>query len=480
MTTSLHLAIDQGGQSSRALVFDVRGRILVQSQCAVAMTQPQPGWAEQDAEQLAQSVNAVVDSVTRQLGHACMQIVNVGLATQRSNVLCWRRDTGTALSAAISWQDRRAYRWLQQFDSYNAEIHQLTGLLLSPHYGASKLRWCWDHLSAVREAYAEQQLRWGPLASYLAYRLTGCRQHQIDPANASRTLLLSLKELDWSPRLLELFGVPGSPLPRCTPTLSDYGEVPIADRSVPLRVVTGDQSAALFAFGEPQLDVAYVNVGTGAFVQRSTGNTVRHHPGLLSSIVYHASDATHFVLEGTVNGAGSALRSVEKNLGLDVETSEQQLEQWLSMVTSPPLFLNGVAGLGAPFWVPDFESRFVGDGDVADKMVAVVESIVFLIQVNLVAIRQASGDLTGILVTGGLAQSNALCQRLADLSGLRVRRPAQCEATAQGVAYLLSSREPGWASHVEFREFVPRSAPALADRYRAWHAAMQQEISFYG
>jgi glycerol kinase len=109
----------------------------------------------------------------------------------------------------------------------------------------------------------------------------------------------------------------------------------------------------------------------------------------------------------------------------------------------------------------------------------VAESIVFLIQVNLEAIQRASGALCCIRVTGGLAQSDGLCQRLADVSGLLVERPSQCEATAQGLAYLLSGRESGWASHVLVKQFVPHTTAAFRQRYLDWREAMEREIKHY-
>ena len=116
MTTPLYLAIDQGGQSSRALMFDAQGRIRAQAQRSVVVSYPQPEWVEQDAEALYQSVLDVINEVGAMSVDRTGRIVAAGLATQRSSVVCWRRDTGAALSAAISWQDRRAYRWLEQFE----------------------------------------------------------------------------------------------------------------------------------------------------------------------------------------------------------------------------------------------------------------------------------------------------------------------------------------------------------------------------
>jgi len=138
----LYLALDQGGHSSRAFVFDQAGQVAAQAKYSTAIHCPQADWAEQDPEEIIRSMEEVVAAVLEQLGERSQLIAAAGLATQRSNVVCWDKHSGEALSSVISWQDRRAANWLKQFNPYAEKIKTHTGLPLSPHYGASKLRWC--------------------------------------------------------------------------------------------------------------------------------------------------------------------------------------------------------------------------------------------------------------------------------------------------------------------------------------------------
>ena len=172
-----------------------------------------------------------------------MQVASAGLATQRSSIVCWDRVSGQALSPVISWQDRRAHEWLTRFALHAEEIHATTGLMLSAHYGASKLRWCLDHLPAVAQAQSEGRLAFGPLASYLVFRLTEERTLAVDPANAARTLLWNIKTLNWDEGLLHLFSIPASALPPCVPTRHHFGHLVAAGQRIPLALVSGDQSA---------------------------------------------------------------------------------------------------------------------------------------------------------------------------------------------------------------------------------------------
>ncbi len=407
-------------------------------------------------------------------GQELAQVVAAGLATQRSSIVCWQRGSGQPLSPVISWQDRRTFAWIAQLAPQQAQVQASTGLMLSPHYGASKLRWCLDHLPAVRQAHAQGDLCFGPLASFLVYRFTVEHAFYVDPANAARTLLYNLEARNWDPWLLQQFGVPCASLPRCVSTRYRFGSLLIGGRAVPLRVVTGDQSAALFAWGTPQSTCAYVNIGTGAFIQRPCGARPQRHPRLLSGIVFEDQGIGSYVIEGTVNGAGSALQWVQSELGLD--NLDDELSIWLASEREPVLFLNGVGGLGAPFWVADFASRFIGSGGPRQKAVGVVESIVFLIAENLQETRAVAAPLEYVLVSGGLARLDGLCQRLADISRLSVYRQVEHEATARGVAYLLGDPSRAWPEPQAGVWFRPADNTPLTERYRHWRAAMEQAL----
>jgi len=477
MDAALYLSLDQGGHSSRALVFDSRGRELARGRVVVSTRRPRPGWVEHDADELVESLREAAGEALRATGAAADRIRCAGLATQRSSIVCWDRNSGGALTPVLSWQDRRAQDMVDQLATQADTIHQRTGLFLTAYYGASKLRWCLDHFDTVAAAQRDGRLACGPLASYLLHRLLDESPLLADPANAARTLLWNPDRGDWDPWLLKLFGIPAQLLPSCVDSRYEYGHLRIGDRRIPVSLCMGDQPAALFAYGEPGTGQAYVNIGTGAFVQRILERDPGRPHNLLSGIAARDGARTTWVIEGTVNGAASALSAVEVELGLEEEAVKRILPQWLARRCSPPLFLNGVSGLGSPFWAPDFTSRFVGDGDDAEKLVAVVESIVFMIQVNLESMAGLAGTPRRIIATGGLATLDGLCQRIADTSGIEVYRPREREATARGTAFLLADRPQRWPETEAGTTFAPQDNPALQQRYRDWSRAMQEALA---
>ena len=461
MGEPLVLALDQGGGSSRAIVFDAQGRAIARAQHPVSEERPAEDRVEQDPEELVRSLRRATRDALKFLGKRAGDLAAAGLATQRSSVVAWDRRTGAALAPVLSWQDRRARDRIDALGEHAAEVRERTGLRLSPHYGASKLAWLLAHASEVALAHREGRLAFGPLSSFLAFRLLDEHPIVADPANASRTLLWNVVTRAFDPRLCDLFGVPIGALPRSVPTRGEHGTLDVGPRKVPLRVLTGDQSAALFAGGAPSGDEVHVNFGTGAFVQRTFADSALDAPRLLKSVVFADDTRTVFALEGTVNGAGSALRHAIDALGLEGELPD--LDELLARELDPPLFLNGVSGLGAPYWIPDFATRFVGEGTTDGQLVAVLESVVFLVVVVLEEMSRSLGAPRCLRVGGGLAQLDGLCQRLSDLAGVPVRRAEDPEATARGLAWLVHE-SPSFGERRE-QCFEPKPAEPLLARF---------------
>jgi glycerol kinase len=474
----LFLAIDQGTHASRALVFDGRGALLAQGEQAIGLVRPRPDWAEQDGEEVVASLRVAAERALAALGARARDVVAAGLASQRSNAVCWDVQSGAPLSPIFSWQDRRAHAWLRRFEARAEDVHRKTGLFLSPHYGASKLRWSLDTLPAVREALAAGRLAWGPMTSFLTFRLLAERPLLADPQCAARTQLWNLHTRDWDASLLEMFGLPPEALlPRCVPTVHAWGTLHAGGVAVPLRAVNGDQSAALFGFGWPEADTAYVNAGTGAFVQRAIEREPDYAPRLLTGIVLQDGPALVYTLEGTVNGCASALEWATRELAEPELLA--RLPAWLARAergdSEPPLFFNGISGLGAPFWRADFESRFEGSSEPWLRAVAVVESIAFLLQANMEELARTVPAPARIRISGGVSRLDGLCRSLADLTGLPVLRRDDPEGTARGIAYLAAGRPAAWGGDSREDEFVPRDEPALRGRYRRWRDTLRQE-----
>jgi glycerol kinase len=464
---SLVLAIDQGGHASRVIVFDRTGMQLAESFTPISTFRSGQDRVEHDPNEIVDSVRTALDDVAETLGADADRVVAAGIATQRSSIVCWDRRSGKPLSPVLSWQDRRNASLVEKLRDHEAEIRQHTGLVLTPHYGASKLRWCLDELPAVRQARNDGRLALGPLASYLLFRLLAERPYVVDPANASRTQLWDPQSRAWSPLLAQHFGVPLELLPRSVPTRHDYGALSFAGRDIPLVVCTGDQSAAPFAFGMIDPDTLYVNLGTGGFLQRATA---ADEPRLLRSVSFSDEQRHIDVLEGTVNGAASALDWLKDRVGIDAHRTAAALTRE-DAAREAPIFLNGVGGVGSPYWRV-VETGFIGEGDERQQVQAVVESIAFLIAANAERMNGGGQRPARIVVSGGLSRSAYLCECIASLTSLQVDRASLREATALGLMYLIADQPEVWRPPNTFEAFAPQRDQDLRERYERWKRAM--------
>jgi len=469
---ALVLAIDQGGHASRVIAFDVHGKQYAESFAPISTFRAAGDRVEHDASEIVESIRTALADVAQALGEDVHRVVAAGLATQRSSIVCWDSRTGKPLSPVLSWQDRRTAKFVESLRAYEPLVRHTTGLVLSPHYGASKLKWCLENLEKVATANSNLRLSAGPLASFLLFSLLSERPRLIDPANASRTLLWDVRTGTWSAELAKLFEIPVEVLPRCVPSRYSYGHLQFGPQSIPVIVCTGDQSAMPFAVGTMDAGAVHLNVGTGAFLQRITRDHSVIEDRLLRSVIWSDDQGQLQVQEGTVNAAAAALDWLNQRVGIDTHRAALAISRDTALEHAP-IFINGLSGVGSPFWLPQVESRFIGEGDENALVQAVVESIAFLISTNVEAMR-ATQPIDKVIASGGLSRSDYLCDCVAALTNLSVDRLTLREATATGLAYLVLGMPTTWSSGAEAKRFDPRELPNLSQRFRQWQQEMSQ------
>ena len=142
------LALDQGTTSSRAIVFDRRGRAVATAQQEFAQHYPRPGWVEHDPRDLWASTRRTALGAVAEANLTGRAIAALGLTNQRETTLLWDRRTGRPLHRAIVWQDRRTAAACAALKRRGLEslFRQRTGLLLDPYFSGTKLAWLLDHV----------------------------------------------------------------------------------------------------------------------------------------------------------------------------------------------------------------------------------------------------------------------------------------------------------------------------------------------
>jgi glycerol kinase len=496
MTDSLILAIDQGGQSSRVAVYRATGEQVCCFSAACAtlhLTENGRAFVEQNPREILQGIRNCLAQVAQVLGEDLGLIKSAGFAGQGSSLLCWDRNTGEALSPVLSWQDIRGQNYLSSLALTHQQAQEITGLRVSPHYGASKIKWCLMHNEKAIAALHAGILSVGPIVSYIFQHLFNEPAHQpkVDPGHAQRTLLWNLHQNQWDQRLLGLFAIPEKILPSCLYHSSRFGVLSLGDQSIPFTASARDQGASLFARGQPDKSACYINIGTGAFIQRIT-NQLTAPDGLLVSPLWIAEpeqgievasptcylpDAplhSHnlYAWEATVNGAASAISYLQDQTGLSI--TPEDIDRALNIEPSHECyFLNAVGGLSAPWWRTDLNSQFSEHLTPDEKILAWLESIIFQIAVNVQLMNQQE-PAKKIYISGGLSNADSLCQKVADLTCTPVIRSDNADATLQGIANMAGGLKAAWNPRIADDQFEPALNPSLMHRFNQWRQAMEK------
>ena len=198
-------------------------------------------------------------------------LAGVTISNQRESVVAWRRSTGDPLGPVIGWQDRRTASWCTRLATSDADDHvrARTGLRIDAMFSAPKFRWLLDHLEGVEQS----DVCLGTVDAWLVWRLTAGSSYACEAGNASRTLLYDVLDLDWSPELCDLFGVPVETLPTVQPSNAEFGQtrgVPGLPDGVPILAVLADSHAALYGQGCTTVGTGKATYGTGSSVMTPT------------------------------------------------------------------------------------------------------------------------------------------------------------------------------------------------------------------
>ena len=442
------VAIDQGTTSTRAIVFDHSGSIVSSGQKEHEQIFPRAGWVEHDPAEIWDNTREVIGQALSRADITRHDVVAVGITNQRETAVVWDKTTGKPVYNAIVWQDTRTQDIVDRLASDGGvdRFKEKVGLPLAPYFSGTKIVWILENVEGAREKAEAGDLLFGTTDSWVTWNLTGGIDggvHVTDVTNASRTLFMDLKTLQWDDEILEIFGVPKSMLPEIKSSSEVYGEVESSSllREVPVAGILGDQQAATFGQAAFDTGESKNTYGTGNFLIFNTGEEIIHSKnGLLTTLGYKLGDApAHYALEGSIAVTGSLIQWLRDNIGLissapEIETLAKSVDD-----NGGVYFVPAFSGLFAPYWRSDARgalvglTRFVNKGHIAR---AALEATAFQTREVLDAVNADSGvDLTELKVDGGMIANNTLMQFQADIIGVPVVRPVVAETTALGAAY---------------------------------------------
>jgi glycerol kinase len=470
---TLLLGIDEGTSAVKAALYDTDLRPLAEARREKPLRHPQPGWVEQDPDDV---LAAVVGAVAEVLEDAPGPVTACGLDHQGESVLAWEAESGNPLTPVITWQDKRSQEVLDRLEQAGKgeEIKRRSGMPLDPYFSAGKLAWLLEHDSSVQRALANGTLRMGTVDSFLCDRLGA--GFATDPSTASRT---QLGAPEWDPALLEIFGVPPDALPAIADTAGDLGALRHQSwpGELPLRARCVDQQAALAGAGAVRPGLVKATYGTGVFVLAHAGEE-RPTPsgGLLPTVAWRVDGRVEWALDGGVFTAGALLEWLSRDL--ELASDPKALAEKAAEVEDAGgvKILPALAGVGAPWWKP--QARAVIAGLTAGVRVghiarAALEGIAWRVADVLEAIRDTvPADV--LRVDGGLTRDPTLLRLQADAAGVKVQRGA-VDATAAGAAALAAVGEGIFESTLEIAQRIPTGGTVEPERDADWREAQHAQ-----
>ncbi|CAO3656880.1 unnamed protein product [Mucor fragilis] len=493
-------AVDQGTTSSRFLIFDEQGRLVTFHQVELPQSQPHAGWLEHDPMDILDTVvTCIYETIKRfeLMGYSVKDIKGIGVTNQRESAVCWDKSTGEPLRNTIVWSDVRTddiVHRLRKRDNAHI-VQELSGLDITSYFTAVKFRWMLDHDENVKQAVKKGTACFGTVDSWLIYKLSGGEAHVTDVTNASRTLLMNLKTLEWDQDLLAFFDIPEELLPKLSSSSEIYGKVGLKDsplEGVPIAGCLGDQQAALLGqkcFGKGEAKCTF---GTGAFMLFNTGEeAVKSKQGLITTIAFQlGKDAkATYALEGSMAVAGSSLRWLRDNLRLI--NSMEEVSELAEHVpdTGGVYFVTAFSGLFAPYWRDDARGTMIGLTSYTNKYHlarATLESMSYQSRAILEAMNQDAGvPLKVLKVDGGVSNSNIAMQIQADILGIKVDRPSMRETTAFGTAIAAGLAVGVWNSIHDLDQvnsegvttFIPHlTLEEREEKHKIWRKAIESSL----
>ncbi|MCK0768754.1 glycerol kinase GlpK [Chromohalobacter canadensis] len=491
------LAIDQGTTSSRAMLFDHDGQIAGIAQREFEQIFPQPGWVEHNPRDIMTSVLTTLTEVINNTQVDVSEIAGIGITNQRETTVVWDKHTGQPVYNAIVWQSRHSAEICDELrEAGHAQmVRDKTGLVIDAYFSGTKLKWIFDNVDGVKEKADNGDLLFGTIDSWLVWNLTGGDVHVTDVTNASRTMMFNIRNRQWDPELLELFGVPESMLPEVKSCSEVYGKVLpkyFFGNELPIAGMAGDQQAALFGQACFKPGMAKNTYGTGCFTLMNTGpEATASENGLLTTVAWEIDGQLEYALEGSVFVAGSVIQWLRDGLRMLGKSSDSEAYAERAGDNDGVYLVPAFTGLGAPYWDSNVRGAMFGLSRGTSKehfIRAAVESMAYQSADVLHAMQADAGlDLTELRADGGAIANDFLAQFQADILGVDVLRCAINETTALGAAYLAGLALGFWESREQIakqwamdRRFTPAMSVEKRDElYAGWKHAVKATMGFH-
>ncbi len=444
------LAIDNGTQSVRALVFDPRGNLLASQRIPIEpYISTAPGLAEQDPEVFWRAVCEACQGLWAR-GVDKSSIAAVALTTQRSTLINLDKN-GKPLRPAIVWLDQRRTAGLKPVGGLWGAAFAVAGASETVAYlqAEAEANWIRTHQPEVWNATHKYLF----LSGYLTWRLVG--QFVDSVACQVGYVTFDYKAQAWSkPWDWKWLAVPMELriLPDLVPAASPLGQISAEASSatgipqgLPLIAAAADKATEVLGAGCLEPHIGCLSYGTTATINTTHKRYIEVIPLLPP---YPAAVPGRYSFEIQIYRGYWMVTWFKHQFGLREQklADEQGIEPenlFDDLIRSVPPGSDGL--ILQPYWSPGLrfpgpEARgaIVGFRDLhtrAHLYRAILEGLAYALREGAErTVRRSGVPITELRVAGGGSQSDAALQLTADVFGLPASRPHVYEASGLGAA----------------------------------------------
>ena len=445
------LAIDNGTQSVRALIFDLRGNLVAKSQVYIEpYFSTQPGWAEQNPDYYWDSLCRACQELWLKSPVPREAIAGVALTTQRSTVINVDKE-GKPLRPAIVWLDQRRTEGQPPLGGPWGLAFKLARMTDTIAYIQAEAEANW--LRTHQHEIWEKTHKYLYLSGYLTYKLTG---HFVDSVGCQVGFMpFDYKKLQWAAGWdwkWQVVPMARESLPDLTPPASLLGEISAAASAatgipagLPMIAAAADKACEVIGAGSLAPHVGCVSYGTTATITNTQRRYIEPIPLIppFPSAVPGAYSLEVQIYRGFWMVSWFKQEFGQRELQLAEEQGippEKLLDDLVAQV--PP----GAQGLVLqPYWSPglkvpgpEAKGAVVGFGDVhtrAHLYRAILEGLAYGLREGKERLERRIGHpITELRVSGGGSQSDVMMQLSADIFGLPAIRPHVFETSGLGAA----------------------------------------------
>lgn len=445
------LAIDNGTQSVRALLFDLAGNLVGKGKVELEpYYSAHPGWAEQDPEYYWRSLGEACRQLWASVDIDKSQIAGVSLTTQRGTLINVDA-AGKPLRPAILWLDQRRADVAGRIQGPWGWLFKLIREEETIDYFRSQAEANW--ITQQQPEIWARTHKFLLLSGFLTHRLCGRFADSVGSCVAYLPFdykrLCWAKPSDWKwqaipvrPDMLPELVKPGKRIGAISAEASRHTGIP---EGLPLIAAASDKACEVIGAGGVEPSTACLSYGTTATINTTRAKYLETIPLIPP---YPAAIPDHYNTEVMVfrgfwmvswfkEQFGHAERQRGLELGVEAETLFDELVE-----SVPP----GSMGLMLqPFWSPgirepglEAKGSIIGFGDVhtrAHLYRAILEGLAYALRQGREKIEQRSGTrIERLRISGGGSQSDAAMQLTADIFNLPAERPHLYETSGLGAA----------------------------------------------